>query len=81
MSEIQPDDSEKYDILLNLMNEGMATYVAYSAREAYTAAIKDYVLLDDPAEVSRLTGEMNALLSSVGSFPADVFRQQILTSA
>lgn len=77
LAETQLDDSEKYDILLNLMNEGMATYVAYTARSIYPAAVSDYALLDDPRQVQRLLGEMNTLLTSVDSLPADEFRQRM----
>jgi hypothetical protein len=79
MTETQFDDSEKYDVLLNLMNEGMATYVAYATLPAYPAMIADYALLDDPHEVRRLMSELNTLLSSVDSLPADEFRMRMWT--
>lgn len=79
MTEIQSDNSEKYDVLLNLMNEGMATYVGYAALPAYPATIGDYALLDDPDEVQRLIGELNELLLSVDSLPAEEFRARVWT--
>ena len=77
MTEIQTDNSERYDILLNLMNEGMATYAAYMARSSYPATIRDYTLLDNPQEVRRLIGQMNTLLASIDSLSSDAFREQM----
>jgi len=77
MTEIQADNSEQYDILLNLMNEGMATYVAYTSRSMYPATVRDYDLLDDPHEVQRLIGQMNVLLASIDSLPPDQFRERV----
>lgn len=77
MTEIQADNSERYDVLLNLMNEGMATYVAYTSRSMYPATIRDYDLLDNPHEVQRLIGQMNVLLASIDSLPADKFREHV----
>jgi hypothetical protein len=79
MTETQFDNSEKYDALINLMNEGMATYVAYTALPEYESPIEDYELLDDPGSVQRLIGELNQLLSSVDSLPADKFRSRMWT--
>lgn len=79
MTETQFDDSERYDVLLNLMNEGMATHVAYAARTLYPSDYSDYALLDDPPEVRRLIGEMNALLASIDSLPPAEFREHMFS--
>jgi len=79
MTETQFDNSEKYDVLLNLMHEGMATYIAYTALPTYASSLKDYTLLDDPEAVQQSIGELNRLLSSVDSLPADEFRSRMWT--
>ena len=79
MMETQTDNSEKYDILLNLMNEGMATYVAYAALPLYPSTIRDYALFDDPNETRRSIGKMNSLLSSIDSIPPDIFRERMFS--
>lgn len=61
-----------YRILDNIVNEGICTYVGYRALPIFPVENeRDYLLLDDPAEVSRLFGETNAVLSRYRMLPEE----------
>jgi len=77
LSEVQLDDSERYDVLLNLLNEGMATWVAYTARDIFPSRVADYGMLEDSAAVRGAIRSLNALLSLEEAAPADSFRQRM----
>ena len=77
MTELQLDDSERYDVLLNLLNEGMATWVGYTARGIFPSAVADYAALDDSGAVRGAIRGLNALLASEDSTPAEAFRQRM----
>jgi hypothetical protein len=51
-------------LLVNIQNEGIATYVNYTARSLFPAkADQDFAMLDDPAAVARKLEAMNAILA------------------
>ena len=77
MTEVQLDDSERYDVLLNLLNEGMATWVGYTAREIFPSEFADYGMLDDSGAVRGAIRSLNTLLASEEATPADTFRQRV----
>jgi hypothetical protein len=57
-----------YQMLDVLHNEGLATYVAYTAREEYPAPDEvDFRMLESPEEVRRQREEVNAIFREVGS--------------
>ncbi len=50
-------------LLVNIQNEGVATYVNYTARSIFPArADKDFEMLDDPETVARKLETVNAIL-------------------
>jgi len=57
-----------------LHNEGMATYVAYKAPHIFPKDNdKDYAMLENPSEVSRLLGNVKKLIRDVSTkLPTDV---------
>jgi hypothetical protein len=66
-SEPQHASPQVYQMLDDLQNEGMATYVGYRAIAAFPAPDEiDYRLLDDEHDVLRLFGEVNTLFGTVG---------------
>lgn len=77
MREVQPDNSEQYDVYFNLMNEGMATYIAFTAQKFCPANINDYKLLESTDSVTRSLAELNALLKQVDTLPPDQFRNMM----
>ncbi len=69
-TEERPKDGVLYDMLDNLQNEGVCTYVACEALPIFPAPDeKDYGLLEDMSEVRRLLGDLNSVLSRAGSLP------------
>lgn len=59
-----------HKMLNNLFNEGVCTYVGYRVLPLFPAPDeKDYRLLADPAEVKRLTRDLNSVLAQVGVLP------------
>jgi len=61
------DDEALYKMLEQLQNEGTATYVGYRAASDFPAPDElDYQLLENPDDVARLFGEVNALFEAVG---------------
>lgn len=77
MAETPYHSIEKYDVCVNLMNEGLATYVAYRAQDFYPTRYDDYAMLEDMAEVKRLIGRLNELLAAVDDVSPDEFRQRM----
>lgn len=70
------DDEHLYGMLDALQNEGTATYVGYQAVEAFPApGERDYRMLENPAHVRRLLGEVNDLFAQVGTLPQDELRR------
>lgn len=61
-----------YNILDNIVNEGICTYVGYRALSIFPVeAERDYVMLETPEEVHRQFTESNAVLSQYGQLPED----------
>jgi len=61
-------DRRLYDMLDALQNEGMATYVGYTAASLFPAPDEvDYRLLEDPGNVADLLEEVNDLFAKVGN--------------
>lgn len=62
-----------------LHNEGMATYVAYQAQHLFPKANdKDYTMLENPGEVSRLLGNVKKLIRSVSTKPPTKVKEQVI---
>ncbi len=60
------------DIIRNIHNEGVCTYIGYTAQDIFPAPDeKDYQMLDDKAEVRRHLENVNEILSKIGSLPED----------
>lgn len=58
------DDEALQGLLGNIQNEGIATYVNYTAQAIFPAeAEEDFQMLDDAAEVARKLETMNAILA------------------
>jgi hypothetical protein len=61
-----------YNILDNIVNEGICTYVGYRALPILPVeGERDYSFLEDSNEVRRLFAETNAVLSQYGVLPAE----------
>lgn len=61
-----------FDILRNIHNEGVCTYIGYTAQDIFPAPDeKDYGMLDDDDEVRRHLENANMILSKIGSIPED----------
>jgi hypothetical protein len=71
-SEEVSTDTVRYDMLDTLQNEGTATYVGYQADDIFHAPDeKDYRLLENATEVSRLLAVVNHLFAQVDVLSAD----------
>jgi len=67
-----PPDDPLTNVLSNVQGEGIATYVAYNARQIFPAPDdKDFMMMDDPAVVDQCFGQVRDILSKVGSVPDD----------
>jgi tetratricopeptide (TPR) repeat protein len=65
-------DRRKYFALDVLHNEGLATYVAWKARDMYPwEGFDDYKMMEDPDTVREKTIQVNEILSKIDSLPAD----------
>ena len=63
-------DEGLYNILDNIVNEGICTYVGYCALPIFPAENeRDYVMLDDPQEVRSQLAETNQVLSQFRKIP------------
>jgi tetratricopeptide (TPR) repeat protein len=73
-SEEPLEDRRKYFVLDVLHNEGMATYVAWIARQTYPFKdFEDYRMLEDGDTVKEKIEKVNEIFSQVESLPADEF--------
>ncbi len=69
-------NDQLYGMLDALQNEGTATYVGYQAVAVFPApGERDYRMLENPAHVRRLLGELNDLFAQVGELPQDELRR------
>ena len=68
-------------VLWWLQNEGMATYASYNLTDIYPAhdAAPDYTMLENPADIRRLTGNVNEVLAAVSTQPRDALRETLWT--
>ena len=61
-----------YRILDNIVNEGICTYIGYRALPIFPVEEeRDYLLLEDPAQVQRLVVETNLVLANYGKLPPE----------
>jgi len=67
-------------ILWQLQNEGMATYVAYRARDAFPESgdEEDYRLLEDPVQVELRLGDVRDLLQQAATVPPAELRDAVI---
>lgn len=64
---IETEDSPLRNILENIHNEGVCTYIGYKAQDIFPAPDeKDYHMLDDVEEVKNHLKDVNVILSKVG---------------
>jgi tetratricopeptide (TPR) repeat protein len=70
---------EKHDLIYNLQNEGMATYVAFTAPAAMYYDHKDYLMLKDSSEVNKAIAKVNELIKMIDSTSSDEFRNKMFT--
>jgi len=62
--ETPPEDEALYRLLDNIHNEGLATYVNYTAQSVFPAPVEeDFRMLDDPEQVAAKFASMNAILA------------------
>ena len=65
-------DATRYDMLDTLHNEGFATHVGHRSDSIFHAPDeKDYRLLENPEDVTRLLAEVNDLFAQVGVLSTD----------
>ena len=68
----EEEEGPLIDIMRNIHNEGVCTYIGYTAQDIFPAPDeKDYQMLDDKAEVRRHLENVNEILSKIGSLPED----------
>ena len=61
-----------YKMLDNIVNEGICTYVGYRALPIFPVEDeRDYRMMEDIAEVSKLFADTNEILSQYGKLPTD----------
>jgi len=70
-------NEEKHDLIYSLQNEGMATYVAFTAPVAMYYEKNDYRMLKDDSEVKKAITKVNELIKMVDSTSPDEFRNQM----
>jgi hypothetical protein len=71
------ENEQVYDMLDALQNEGTATYVGYRALPNFPAPDdRDYPMLDDPNDRTRLLSGLNELFAHVGVSSPEEMRQQ-----
>lgn len=76
-SEVWLESFELNDLLMFLHNEGMATYVGYSAQDFFPSTCEaDYEMLDSPKTVRTLRGKINELLEDAQSMAPEKIRKQ-----
>ena len=65
-----------FDILENIHNEGVCTYIGYKAQDIFPAPDeKDFQMLDDPDEVTRHIKNSNEILGKVGKISEDELKK------
>ena len=70
-------NEEKNDLTYSLQNEGIATYVAFSAPDAMYHEHKDYRMLKDGSKVKKAINKVNELIKMVDSESPDDFRKKM----
>lgn len=75
--EIEYENSELYNLVTRLQNEGMASYVAYKAIPMFPApAEKDFRLLENMSDVRRLFKKLNKLFKKTETMPVEKIREE-----
>ena len=60
------------DILRNIHNEGVCTYIGYTAQDIFPAPDeKDYWMLNDPEDIQRHLKNVNEILSKIDAIPEE----------
>ena len=68
----KPDETSLNDVLRNIHNEGICTYVAYKARNIFPAPDeKDFHYLDDIETVNTHFNNVNYILGEIGNLPEE----------
>ena len=68
----KPEETVLNDIIRNIHNEGICTYVAYKARNIFPAPDeKDFQYLDDPDCVNTHIENVNDILGKIGKLPEE----------
>ncbi len=68
----EEEDTPLFRVLENVHNEGVCTYIGYTAQDIFPAPDeKDFQMLDDPAEVKRHIKNTKMILSKIGTIPED----------
>ncbi|MHC4628761.1 MAG: DUF5700 domain-containing putative Zn-dependent protease, partial [Planctomycetota bacterium] len=76
-TEVDVTNSDYDNLLTGLQNEGMATYVAYSAQSMFPASVeRDFRLLEKLSEVRRRLTMLNGLFSKAESLSPEELRRQ-----
>ncbi len=72
------EDDAIYQMLDNIHNEGVCTYVGFKALPMFPSPDdRDYPVLDDPAEVKRQLGVVNHTLSQVGKVSEEDLKKMV----
>jgi len=75
-SECPPDDERLYKLLDNIQNEGIATYVNYTAQSIFPALVDpDFRMLDDPRRVAAKFAAMVSILEKRWSLDESELRK------
>jgi tetratricopeptide (TPR) repeat protein len=75
-TEFELENSSENDIICDLLNEGLATYVGYKALPIFPNKNEnDYKMLNDNYEVKRLLKNLNILLSRTESLKTDSLKK------
>ena len=68
----EEEEGPLIDIMRNIHNEGVCTYIGYTAQDIFPAPDeKDFQMLDAKDEVRRHLKNVNEILSKIGSMPED----------
>lgn len=71
-------DEVLYRLLINIQNEGTATYVNYCARAVFPSpGDPDFAMLDDPDQVAAKLAGMNEILQRRGALSPDALRELV----
>jgi tetratricopeptide (TPR) repeat protein len=69
------DDDSKYQLLIALQNEGIATYIAYSIQDVFPAEVDDLVMMDTPDIVKTKINQVNDIFTQADTLEPDQIRK------